>query len=144
MAGRRIRVNLPISVLKDKLRGDGYIEDYAEEILRDIECDIEEAIENERSSVITEVDTIFNVPNMSNSAAQRDIYYLVCVALIKAGYSPKLLCQGVKSETQRVFIMTKWKDLINLEQDKYKDEFLSKITISVRAPRKKIQKQRPK
>lgn len=137
MAGRKICVNLSSSVVKDKLRGDGYIEDYAEEILRDIEFDIEDAIENERTSVITEISTNFNVPNMSNKIAQRDIYYLVCVALIKAGYSPKLLCQGNRSNTQRVFILTKWKDFINSEHDKYKDEFLSKITISVRAPRKK-------
>ena len=131
MAGRKITVNLPASVVKNRLRGDGVVEDYAEEILRLIEEDIQDAMENEKTSVITEIGTNFSVPNMSNMAAQRDIYYLVCNALIKADYSPRLLCNGVRSETQRVFILTKWRTPIDEEHEKYKDEFLSKITISV-------------
>ena len=128
MADKRVRVKLPAIKVREMANGNGEVENYVREILPLIEEDIENALENEETHAMTEINTIFDVPYMKNSNAQRDVYYLMCQVLIKAGYYPELIFQGKKAENQRVFVVTRWKSHKEDEANDYKTHFLKQIT----------------
>jgi len=128
MSGKRVKVRIPACRVRERTSGMGFIEDYVNEIIPLVEEDIENAIENEKNYSYTEIDTLFDIPYMSNKDAQRDVYYLLAMVLIKAGYYPEYRMDGRKSETQKVYILVRWKNIKDAQNDTYKDDFLRQIT----------------
>lgn len=126
----RIKVLIPAYRIVEKTKGCGEIEKYVNLQLANIEADIENALENEESNSITELDTVFEVPYMSSQQAQRDIYFHTAQALVKSGYHPKLKFVGKLSQVQRVFMIVRWHTKQERQIDDYKDEFLRQITIA--------------
>lgn len=104
--------------------GDGFIEDYVNELLCVIEEDIKLAIDNKRNFSRTEVPTNFNVPSMPNWRAQKHIYFHTLRALKSAQYFPTILIQGAKSESQQVFIYVKWFSKEDEEMEMYMDKYI--------------------
>jgi hypothetical protein len=130
MSDNKLRRLIPAYRILEKTKGGGEIEKYVNQHLSLIEADIENALENEESMSITELDTTFFVPYMSNQQAQRDVYFHTAQALVKAGYHPKLKFVGKLSQIQRVFLVVRWKTREAKQIDDYKDEFLRQITIA--------------
>ena len=126
---KKIKIKIPAAKIREITHGQGEIEQYVNELLTLIEEDIENAIENQQQFAMTELNTIFDVPYMSNKDAQRDIYYLMAQALIKAGYYPRIKYLGTKAENQRVFVYTRWNTAEDVTINKYKDTFLKQIAI---------------
>ena len=129
MSGKKVRVRLHANRIREKSRGDGEIEVYAQEILDNISEDIEDALENEESYAKTEVGTIFDVPCMTPKEAQRDVYFLTTQALVKSGYHPLIKFEGDTADVQKVFIYTSWEIIQDKQHTNYKDDFLRQITM---------------
>lgn len=128
----KVRIRIPAHKVKERTRGAVEIAEYVNEAIALIEEDIENAIENQQSMAITEINTSFDIPCMSNRDAQRDIYFLIGQALIKAGYFPLIEYIGEKSEDQRVFVYTRWNTEKDVEVNDYKDQFLKQITVKTK------------
>ena len=139
MSGKKVRVKLHASRIREKARGGGEIEEYAQEILDNVSEDIEDALENEEKYSKTEVGTIFDVPCMSLADAQRDVYYLACQALVKSGYHPLIKFGGNTADSQHVFIYTSWETKQDEHNSNYKDDFLRQITMKPRTDDQKYQ-----
>lgn len=141
MSGKKVRVRLHANRIREKARGSGEVEKYAQEALELISEDIENALENEEKYAETEISTTFTVPYMSQKDAQRDIYYLIGQALIKSGYYPLIRFQGSRAENQRVFVYTSWETKQEEQHVKYKDEFLRQITMKPKTPEEHYKEQ---
>jgi hypothetical protein len=99
---------IPAYHFKAKSSGDGIIQDYVNDILRIIEDDMKQAIEDDKTNTKTEVSCYFNVPGMENTRAQLHIYYHVIKALRRAGYIPRIEIIKDKNQNKKVFVLTTW------------------------------------
>jgi hypothetical protein len=140
----KIRVVIPAYRIAEKIKGCGEIEKYVNQHIELIEADMENALENEEPFSITELDTTFNVPYMNNKQAQREVYFHTAQALVKAGYRPQLKFLGKLAQTQRVFLVLRWKAKEEKQIDDYKDEFLRQITIGDDDTRRFVVPEKPK
>ena len=126
-------VIIPAYRVREKIKGGGEIECYVNQTLKLLEGDIEDALENEKLYAVTELDTVFDIPYMKNQDAQRDVYFHIAQALIKASYIPRIMFYDKKNQSQRVFMLTTWVSKEDKEIDKYKDDFLKAISIKPNA-----------
>jgi len=142
---------IPAYHISKRSRGCGVVEDYVNEILSVINDDIEQALEQEKHFAVTEVQTDFQICEMRQDRAQKFVYYHVLRALRKAGYYPKIRFDGVRSQSQRVFIYVKWFSKQDCEYEEYMNKYIiahdisKKITTSNETqPGKPIRRRRRK
>ena len=128
MKRNQVKFKLPVDIIKEKTKGVGRVEEYAQEQLQLIEACINDAIENEKQSCKIELDTHFEVPYMSFQIAQRNVYYLIAQTLIKAGYQPRLVF-GNRNREQMVVLYIYWVNELDKQNEQYKDDFLKRITV---------------
>jgi hypothetical protein len=114
---------LPAYKLRKQSKGDGFIEDYVNDILGLIEDDIEQAIERKELQAKSEIPTNFDIPHMANKKAQMYIYFHTMKALKTAEYIPRLELVG-GDHKQKAYMHTKWITKDDVEQEKYMNEFL--------------------
>lgn len=141
MSGKKVRVRLHANRIREKARGGGEIEEYAQEALDIISEDIEDALENEDKYSKTEISTFFDVPYMTPKEAQRDVYYLIGQALLKSGYHPLIEFSGKTTDTQKVFVYISWETKQDEQHSSYKDDFLKQITMKPKTQEQKYQEQ---
>lgn len=134
MSRKKIHIKIPAELARKKTLGEGVVEDHVNELIRIIEQDIEDAIQEHKNNIITELGTNFDVPNMNKQDAQRDVYFLLAQALKQAGYSIELIIKGEKNNDQCVYMKVQWTNAKYNEMNKYKDEFLKSISRRVSPP----------
>lgn len=129
---RNIPHIIPAYKIIEQVSGASYIEDYVNEILPVIEDDIKLAIENpdKRNFSITEIQTVFDIPNMSNSRAQMYVYFHLLRALKKSEYFPRIRIENNNSTHQKVFIYVKWFSKEDIELEHYMNEYIQAHTLN--------------
>lgn len=122
---------IPAYKIKKKASGNGYLEDYVNEILPVIEDDIQKVIDSveKKDYSMTEIQTTFDIPGMSNKRAQMYVYFHLLRALEKAKYFANIKILGDKPSNQKVFIYVKWFSKDDIEMEKYMNKFIQSKTI---------------
>jgi hypothetical protein len=115
---------IPAYHIKAQHLGDSAIEEYTNDILSTIGDDVREAIDREQTSCRTEIPTLYSVPGMNNSRAQRYVYFHVLRALKKAHYIPHIQIKNIRAEEQKVFIHTSWLTKEDRDMEHYMDKFI--------------------
>ena len=117
---------IPAYKIKEHVQGSDFLTDYINDILLVIQDDIMQAIDSpdKKNYSITEIQTIFDIPNMSNGRAQMYIYFHILRALKKAKYIPKIKIIGTNPRTQRVYIYVRWLNDDDIEMEKYMNSFI--------------------
>jgi hypothetical protein len=86
-----------------------------------IEDDMKQAIENEKSSIRTEISVYYDVPGMSVTKAQKYIYYHLLCALRRGKYTPKL--ELTKQNT--AFIHVTWVTKKDTDNEAHMDRVIA-------------------
>lgn len=115
--------------IRQTVRGSGFVEEQAYDILLVIEQDIERAIENKKDSAITEIATNIDIPPMKRLDAQRAVYYKILKELRDSGYTPRIEIRGTREGEQQVFIHTTWRTELDETQDQVMDNFIKQHSI---------------
>src|SRR5271170_4648817 len=100
---------IPAYKILEQVSGIGFIEDIVNEILPIISDDIQTVIDStdKRNYSITEIQTTFDIPGMTNNRAQLYVYFHLLRALKKSQYFPKIEFCG-SSKNQKIFIIVRW------------------------------------
>src|SRR6185437_3878050 len=132
---------IPAYQIMDQVQGGDYIQDYVNEILLVIEEDIQNAIDSpdKKRYSVTEIQTMFDVPDMANKDAQRSVYYYLIRALKKAEYFPTIEFDKSKRNNPRVFMHVGWFSKEDIEAEKYMDSYILKNSTIV----KKVKDDKP-
>lgn len=141
---------IPAKNIKSISHGDGLIEEYVNEILDAANDKLEYAIENGLDTVILEMRTLFDIPRMKNADVQPRVYFWVLKSLEEAGYKVKIVFQGTKAESQKVFLIIKWFGKQDDKLKSYMDKYIKKHTVKAekkaesgdRTPKKIVKKER--
>lgn len=115
--------------IRRKVKGEGFVQEAAYDILLVIESDIEKAIENKSEESITEISTNFNFPPMKREDAQRAVYFCIIKELRESGYIPKIKFVGSKEGEQQVFIVVKWKTSLDETEEQAMDNYIKQHSV---------------
>jgi len=144
---------IPAYRFKQQSSGDGIVQDYVNDILRVIEDDMKQSLDNERTQSKTELATYFDVPGMNNNRAKMHIYFHILTALKKAGYVPRLEQIKLAPDREMVYLHVTWFTKEDTSHEDYMDKFVKFHTIrkkpeiedaSDEAPAKPISRRRRK
>jgi hypothetical protein len=128
---------IPACRLKRLAAGAGEIEDYVNDILLVIEDDMRDAMEYKRSSSVTEIQSHFEVPNMSPKKSQMFVHYYLLTALRQAGYEPHLEVTSPDLATQRTYIHVRWVTREDIELELQMKNFIRAHTITPKLTKSK-------
>jgi hypothetical protein len=120
---------IPAYRFKQQSSGDGVIQDYVNDILRVVEDDMKQSIEDEKTCSKTELAIYFDVPGMNNSRAKLHIYFHILAALKKAGYTPRLEILRLNIDKEIVFLHVTWLSKEDTSYEEYMVQFVKAHSI---------------
>jgi hypothetical protein len=137
---------IPAYHFKSRSAGDGVIEDYVNDILRVIEDDMKQAIDNDLTRSRTEVSIYYEVPGMDNARAKKHIFFHTLRALRKAGYIPTLEEIAGPKNSPRAYIYVTWMTKEDTDYEEYMDRFIKAHSTKkpTSQPEDKVTKRRAK
>jgi hypothetical protein len=123
------QIIIPAYHFKKYTQSDSIIEEYVNDALRVINEDIQNAFDNEKTSAITEISTMFDVPGLTHARAQRYVYFHILQALEQAHYIPR-----IEIQEKRVFMHITWITKEDRSAELYMDKFIMDHQINKQVP----------